>query len=186
MSSEGMDSTFALKMEAKRLEREAARYQKEANKERNKAKAELRKGNRGSAAVHAQNAVRHEHQTQALLQMSSAIFGWATDLRVAGVTADLAKILNTTTQQMEALTKKMNLPKMSGDRTTLDGLKQLIGAANDLLTQGEGQLETEAAADRLLATLEDELTASAMAQISDIPHTTPLPAGTPANAQTDD
>ena len=75
MSSEGMDSTFALKMEAKRLEREAARYQKEANKERNKAKAELRKGNRGSAAVHAQNAVRHEHQTQALLQMSSAISG---------------------------------------------------------------------------------------------------------------
>lgn len=117
--------------------------------------------------------------------MSSAVAGYATDLRIAGVTADLAKILNTTTQQMEALTKKMNLPKMSGDRTTLDGLKQIIGAAQDLLTQGEGQVETQAAADSLLAALEDEITESAMIQISDIPSTTPLPVGAPPRAQTD-
>ena len=179
-----MEASFTLKMQAKQLENEARRYQKEANKERNKARAELKKGNRATAQLYAQNATRFEQQAQVLLQQCAATTGHATDLRRAEATAQGAKSMGFATGKMKKITAEMNLEKMSDNRTKLDGMKQIHGAAHDILTQGEGDMEISAAADDLLAALEVENNEFAMMQISDIPQGVPVQAADPAKGYT--
>lgn len=167
--------TFEVKMQAKQLEREAKRMQKEANKERNKAKNELKRGNRATAALYAQNAVRYDQQATQLLQSVAATNGYATDMRQAQVSAQMAKTMAQATAGMEKSSKQVNLDKLSANRTKMDGLKQKMGAAHDLLTNGEGEMDLNAGAEDLLATLEQENAEDALTQIADIPSGQPLP-----------
>lgn len=161
--------SFALKMDSKQLEREARRLQKEATKERNKAKAELKRGNRAAASLYAQNAVRYDQQATAILQNVAATNGMATDMQSAEVTAQMAKNLNNTTKQMQKISNKTNLDQLSANRLKMDGLKQKMGAAHDLLTNGEGEMDLNAGAEDLLAALEAENAQDAITQIQDIP-----------------
>ena len=166
-------------MQAKQLEHEARRLQKEANKERNKAKAELKKGNRATAQMYAQNAIRFEAQAQTLLQQCAATTGYAADMRTAESTAQTAKTMGLATKGMADATKKVDLEKLSANRTKMDSYKQKAGAANDLLTQGEGDMEIAAGAEDLLASLEVENNEYAMMQISDIPQGVPVQTADP-------
>ncbi|OHT06981.1 SNF7 family protein [Tritrichomonas foetus] len=162
-------ASFMVKMDGKSLEREAKRLQKEAQKERNKAKAELKKGNRQTAQLYAQNAVRYDQQATSLLQSCSATQGYATDMRNAQVAANMAKTMSKATAGMQKNANKINLDKLSANRTKMDGLKQKLGAAHDLMTNGEGEIDLNAGAEDLLATLEAENAEDAMIQMADIP-----------------
>ena len=174
-------NSFQLKMQAKQLENEAKRLQKEATKERNKAKASLKKGNRAAAQLYAQNAVRYDQQAQQLLQSASTTQGYATDLRQGVVAAQMAKNMTVATAGLEHNVKAVNLEKVSAQRTKLDGLKQKMGAAHELLA-GEGEMELQAGADDLLAALEAENAEDAMIQLGDIP--TGMPAMPAENSPT--
>ncbi|OHS92867.1 SNF7 family protein [Tritrichomonas foetus] len=173
---------FQVKMQAKQLEREAKRLQKEANKERAKAKAELKRGNRATAQLYAQNAVRYDQQATQLLQSCAATQGYATDMRQAEVQAQMAKTMGVATSGMAQSAQKVNLDKLSENRTKMDGLKQKMGAAHDLLTNGEGEMDLNAGADDLLSQLEAENAEDAMMQIADIPTGVPAMAA-PAAGQ---
>ncbi|KAK8894043.1 hypothetical protein M9Y10_022475 [Tritrichomonas musculus] len=166
--------TFEVKMQAKQLEREAKRMQKEANKERNKAKNELKRGNRAAAALYAQNAVRYDQQATQLLQSVAATNGYATDMRQAQVSAQMAKTMGQATAGMEKSAKQVNLNKLSANRTKMDGLKEKMGAAQDLLVNGDGQMDLNAGAEDLLATLEAENAEDALTQIAEIPNGQPM------------
>ena len=161
--------SFQVKMQGKSLEREAKRLQKEALKERKKAKAELKKGNRATANLYAQNAVRYEQQATQLLQSCATTQGFATDMRQAQVSADMARTMNRATAGMEKCSKAVNLEKISANRNKMDGLKAKMGAANDLMNNTEGEMELNAGAEDLLAALEAENNEDAMLQMADIP-----------------
>ena len=161
--------SFQLKMQGKSLEREAKRLQNEAAKERRKAKAELKKGNRATAQLYAQNAVRYEQQATQLLQSCATTQGFATDMRQAQVSADMAKAMNSATVGMTKCSESVNLDKISANRAKMDGLKQRMGAANDLMNNTEGEMELNAGAEDLLSALEAENNEDAMMQIADIP-----------------
>lgn len=60
-------TTLKVRLDAKNLENEARRLQKQPARERSKAKADLARGNRATAGLHAQNAVRFEQQATQLL-----------------------------------------------------------------------------------------------------------------------
>ena len=156
-------------MQGKSLEREAKRLQNEAAKERRKAKAELKKGNRATAQLYAQNAVRYEQQATQLLQSCATTQGFATDMRQAQVSADMAKAMNSSTVGMTKCSESVNLDKISANRAKMDGLKQRMGAANDLMNNTEGEMELNAGAEDLLSALEAENNEDAMMQIADIP-----------------
>ncbi|KAK8895593.1 hypothetical protein M9Y10_024063 [Tritrichomonas musculus] len=165
---------FEVKMQAKQLEREAKRMQKEANKERNKAKAELKRGNRAAAQLYAQNAVRYDQQANQLLQSVAATNGYAVDMRQAQVSAQMAQTMAQATAGMEKSAKQVNLEKLSANRTKMDGLKEKMGAAQDLLVNGDGQMDLNAGAEDLLATLDAENAQEALTQIADIPMGQPI------------
>lgn len=167
--------SFQMKMQGKELEREARRCQKEAAAQRKKAKLELKKGNRAAAQMYAQNAVRYDQQANSLLQNCSATQGFATDMRTAAVSAQMATTMQSAATGMEQCSKKINLEKVAANRTKMDGLKQKMGAAHELLVGGEGEMEIGAGAEDLLAALEAENAEDAMNQIADIP--TGLPVG---------
>ena len=166
--------SFKVKMDGKSLEREAKRLQKEAIKERNKAKMELKKGNRSAAALYAQNAVRLEQQANSCLQSCAATQSYATDIRSAQVTADMARTMQTATNAMSKSANSVKLEKISANRTKMDGLKQKLGAAHDLITNGEGDIDLNAGAEDLLSTLEQENAEYALMQITDIPSGVPV------------
>jgi charged multivesicular body protein 1 len=172
--------SFQVKMQAKQLEAEAMRLQKEANKERTKARAELRRGNRQTAALYAQNAVRYDQQANQILQSCAAVTGMATDMRAAEVTAHTSKTMGVATAAMAASGARVDLATLSRNRTKMDGLKQHIGAAHDLITNAEGQEQVTAGADDLLAALEEENNQYAMMQIADIPEGLPGATANPA------
>ena len=56
----------------------------------------------------------------------------------------------------------------------MDGLKQKLGAAHDLITNGEGDIDLNAGAEDLLSTLEQENAEYALMQITDIPSGVPV------------
>ena len=174
------EKTFQMKMQAKQLEREARRLQKSANAERKKAKQELKRGNRAAAQLYAKNAVLYEQQANQILQNASAAHGYAADIQTAQVTAEMSKTLDQAQRGMSSAAKQINTEKLAANRTKMDGLKQNLGAAQDLLTNGEGQLDINAGAEELLQNLEAENAEDAMMQIADIP--TGIP-GMPAQSQ---
>jgi len=150
-------ASFNMKMQAKQLEREARNMQKAAQKERAKARMELKKGNRAAAQLYAQNAVRYEQQANTLLQGCAATNGYATDLRAGVVSAQMAQNMNKATAGLNSVVKKVDLQKVSAQRTKMDGLKAKMSTANELLVgQGESEMEVNACADDLLAQLEAE------------------------------
>ena len=161
-------NSFQLKMQAKQLENEAKRMQKEATKERNKAKAALKKGNRAAASLYAQNAVRYDNQAAQLLQSAGTANGYATDLRNGAVAAQMARSMDQATVGLEAHMNSINIDKASAQRTKLDGLKEKMGTAHELLT-GEADLELQTGADDLLAALEAENAEDVMMQMDEIP-----------------
>ena len=165
-------NAFQLKMQSKQLENEAKRIQKEATKERNKAKAALKKGNRAAAQLYAQNAVRYDQQAAQLLQSASTTTGYATDLRQAQVTKQMAQNMTIATNGLAQNVKAVDLNKVSAQRTKLDGLKEKMGAAHELLA-GEGEMDLQAGADDLLAALEQENQEDALMQLNDIPQGLP-------------
>lgn len=173
-----MDPEFALRMQAKQLEHEARRCQQESGKDRNKAKAELRKGNRGMAQMYAQTSVRADGQASTLLQQSAAVTAQRIDLQMARTTAETAKTMDIATKAMADATKRVDLEQLSANRTKMDGLRSQLGAANDLLTMGEAQLDVQAGADALLGNLEAEIQEEAMMQIAGIPGTHEAEMGT--------
>ena len=164
-----MDTDIQLRMQAKQLEHEARRCQKESGKDRNKAKAELKKGNRGMAQMYAQTSVRADGQANTLLQQSAAVTAQRMDLQMARTTAETAKTMDLATKAMGDATKRVDLEKLSANRTKMDGLRSQLGAANDLLTMGESQLDVQAGVDALLGNLEAEINEEAMLQITSIP-----------------
>jgi charged multivesicular body protein 1 len=166
-------TTLKVRMNAKQLESEAKRLQKQANQERTKARAELKRGNRAAASLYAQNAVRFDNQATQLLQNSAAVTGMGTDIHSAQVTAQTAQTMNVATAAIAGATKKVNLDQLAANRQKMDGLKQRMGAAHDLLCNGEGDMEVNAGADELLAALEEENNQMAMLQIADIPEGIP-------------
>jgi hypothetical protein len=171
-------ASFKVKMDAKQLENEARRLQKESLKERNKARAELKKGNRAQAAVYAQNSRRFEMQANQILQQAGAVTGFATDMRAAEVTAQTAGAMNAATKSMANSSAKVDITKLSANRQKMDGLKQQLGAANDLLCSTEGDVALEAGANDLLDALEQE-NAFSMMQLEEIPDGIPMsPAST--------
>jgi charged multivesicular body protein 1 len=165
--------SFQVKMQAKQLESEAKRLQKDANKERAKARAELRKGNRQTAALYAQNAVRYDQQANEILQNCAAVTGMATDMRSAEVTANTAKVAGVATAAISASSAKVNLATLSRNRAKMDGLKQHMGAAHELITNADGQEQVTAGAEDLLAALDEENNQYALMQIADIPEGVP-------------
>jgi charged multivesicular body protein 1 len=178
-----MERSFQVRMQAKQLESEARRLLKDANKERQRAKTELSRGNRAAAALYAQNAVRYEQQANQLLQNASAVNGMALDMKAAQTTAQTAKTMGVATGAMAQATAHVDLTKLSKNRTRMDGLKQQMGAAHEMLTGGEGETQLQAGAEDLLAALEEENNALAMMALADIPEGIPgqaAPANPPA------
>ena len=167
-------ASFNIRFQAKSLEREARKAQKESIKERNKAKNELKKGNRANAGLYAQNACRMDQQANLYLRNASAAQGYAADIRQAQITNEMSKTMNEATKAMGKTAKTINLEKMSENRYKMDNMRQRLGAANDLLTCGEGQMDLNAGADNLLAQLDQELAISAIEQIGDIPTGQPI------------
>lgn len=159
-----------IKMKATQLQNEAQKVLKECVKERLIAKNDLKKGNRATAALHAQNAVRYEQQAKQMLQNVAALNGYATNLQQAQTSASMAQTMNQAANSIQKNQKQTNLNQLSANRTKMDGLKQNMGAAHDLLTNGEGQMDLDAGADDLLATLETEVTMDHAAQMPTIPH----------------
>lgn len=168
-----MQRSFQVKMQGKQLENEAKKCMTEATKHRNKAKAELRKGNRAAAQMYAQSAMRFEQQANQLLQQAGATTSYAIDMRAAETTSQMAHTMALATTQMTETSKKINLDKVSANRSKLNTLKEKMGAAHDLLTVGEDDMEINAGAEDLLAALERENDEYAMAQISEIPQGIP-------------
>lgn len=158
-----------IKMQAAQLQSEAQKVLKECVKERLIAKNDLKKGNRQTAALHAQNAVRYEQQAKQMLQNVAALNGYAVNLEQAQTSASMAKTMNQAASSIQKNEKQTNLNQLSANRTKMDGLKQNMGAAHDLLTNGEGQMDLNAGADDLLSTLEDEVTMDNIAQMPTIP-----------------
>jgi charged multivesicular body protein 1 len=175
-----MERLFQVRMQAKQLESEARRLMKEANKERQRAKSELARGNRAAAGLYAQNAVRYQQQAEQLLQNAAAVNGMALDMKAAQATAATAKTMGLATGAMAQATEQVNLAQLSKNRTKMDGLKQQMGAAHELLTGAEGETQLQAGAEDLLASLEDENNTLAMMAIADIPEGIPGQAA-PAN-----
>lgn len=171
--------TCEVKCQSKMLEFESKRLQKEANKERMKAKRELKRGNRANAALYAKNAVLYDQQATQMLQNVGATNGFATDMRQAQVMASMAKTMSKAKHSMEKSAKKVNLQKLSHNRTKIEGLKSKMGAAHDLLTNGEGDMDLNVGAEDLLATLDAETQQEALSQISDIPTGIPMATTTP-------
>ena len=163
-----------IKMQAAQLQSEAQKVLKECVKERLIAKNDLKKGNRQTAALHAQNAVRYEQQAKQMLQNVAALNGYAINLEQAQTSASMAKTMNQAASSIQKNEKQTNLNQLSANRTKMDGLKQNMGAAHDLLTNGEGQMDLNAGAEDLLATLEAENAEDALTQIAEIPNGQPM------------
>jgi len=163
-----------LKLQAKQLENEAKRLMKDAAKEKTKAKAALKKGNRAAAQLYAQNAVRFEQQAQQILQSCATTTGFATDLRSGVVSANMAKNMSLATTGLEQTVQSVDLKKVADQKIKMDSLKQKMGAAHELITNGEGELEVSSGAEDLLLALEDENAEDAMLQIGDIPMGMPV------------
>lgn len=161
--------SFELKMQGKSLEREAKRLQNEAKKERNKAKAELKKGNRATAQLYAQNAVRYEQQATQLLQSCATTQGYATDMRQAQVSAEMARAMNKATEGMAQCSQNINMNKIAANRTKMDGLKSKMGAANELMNNTENEIDLNAGTEELLAALDEENNEAARMEITEIP-----------------
>lgn len=115
-----------------------------------------------------------------LLILLAAANGMGADMRMAETTAEMAKTMENATIGMAKSANSVKLEQLSANRTKMDGLKRKMGAAHDLLTQGEGDIEIGAGAEDLLATLEAENNEFAMVQISDIPQGVPVQAAGPA------
>lgn len=158
------------------MESESKRLQKQAQKERQKAKMELKKGNRANAALYAKNAMLYDQQATQMLQNVSATNGFASDMRQAQVEAQMAKTMQTAMHGMQKNVKKIHLSKLSANRTKMEGLKQKMGAAHDLLTNGDGEMTLNAGAEDLLATLDAENEQDALSQLADIPNGQPMAA----------
>ena len=135
---------------------------------------ELKKGNRANAALYAKNAMLYDQQATQMLQNVSATNGFAIDMRQAQVEVQMAKTMKTATHGMEKAAKKIHLSKLSANRTKMDGLKQKMGAAHDLLTNGDGEMSLNAGAEDLLATLDAENEQDALSQLADIPNGQPI------------
>jgi charged multivesicular body protein 1 len=166
-------TSLKIRMSAKALENDAKRFQKQAAQERAKAKAELARGNRATAALYAQNAVRFEQQANSLLQHSATTTGMGTEIRMAEVTAQTAQTMKVASSAMQHATKQVNLEQLAKERQKMDGLKQQMGAAHELITNGEGEMEVNAGAEDLLAQLDEENNQIALLQIADIPEGIP-------------
>ena len=158
-----------IKMQATQLQNEAQKVLKECVKERLIAKNDLKKGNRATAKLHAQNAIRYEQQAKQMLQNAATLNGYAADMQQAQTQASMAQTMNQTASEMQKSSKQTNITQLSANRTKMDGLKQNMGAAHDLLTNGEGAMDLNAGADDLLSTLETEVTMDHMAQMPEIP-----------------
>jgi hypothetical protein len=81
--------------------------------------------------------------------------------------------MTTATQAMEDAGRKVNMEQLSANRQKMDGLKQSLGAAHQLLTSGEGDMAIEAGANDLLDALEQENEQYALMQFADIPEGIP-------------
>ena len=169
-----MDPSFELKMQAKQLEHEARRMQKDANKQRALAKKELKKGNKPAATLYAQNAVTYERQANMLLQNAAAANGYSIDVRAGEVNAKMANNMSKATTALNQNAGKVDIGKLAAKRTQMDGLKNKMQAANELIIGGEPE-EITAGTDDLLAQLEAENVQEAMIQVSEIPGSTGIP-----------
>lgn len=159
-----MTRAFQIRGQAKQLEREARRLLKESNKERQRVKSELSRGNRATASLYAQNAVRY----QQLLQSAAAVNVMVLDMKAAHAAARTAKTMGVAAGAMRQATAQVNLAQLSKNHTKMDGLKQQMGAAQEMLI-GEGEVQLQAGGEALLAELEEENNALAMMAIATIP-----------------
>lgn len=163
-----------IKMQALQLQNEAKKILKECVKERTLAKNDLKRGNRATATLHAQNAVRYEQQAKQILQNAAALNGYASDMQQAQTQAKMSQTMDQAAKEMQKNAKQTNLNQLSANRTKMDGLKQNMGAAHNLLTQGDGDMDLQANADDLLSNLEDEVTFDAMSAQPAIPQGQPI------------
>jgi phage shock protein A len=127
-----------VRMNAKSLESEARRLQNQVAQERAKAKSALSLGNRFTANVHAQNAVRLEQQVHDLFQYSAAITGMGIDIQKAEVNSQTAQMMKIANRAIENATKNVSLDELAKVRHRMDGLKQQAGAAHKLIVNGDG------------------------------------------------
>jgi hypothetical protein len=112
------------------------------------------------------------------------MIGMGIDIQAAQTTTQTANTMRVATQAIGQASKAINIDQLAADRQRMDGLKQRLGAAHDLLTNGEGDMEVNAGAEELLTALEEENNQLAMLQIADIPEGVPtytVP-GQPTNA----
>jgi hypothetical protein len=170
-----MDASFQVRLQSKQLEGEASRLQKEAAKERNMAKVQLKRGDKARATIHAQNSVRFEKQAEQTLQQAGALAGYAADMRSAETTAQTAATMGVATGAMETTASNVNITRLTANRQKMDGFKQSLGAANDMLCSTEADIGLEAGSKDLVQALEEEIQAGLLG-LGEIPLGRPMSA----------
>jgi hypothetical protein len=88
---------------------------------------------------------------------------------MAQVTAEIAGMQAFATRALEDETGKINLDQLSQNRVKMDGFKQQLGTAHELLCSANEADPTGTAADDMLAQLEMEINTEALVLMDSIP-----------------
>ncbi|OMH80787.1 Vacuolar protein-sorting-associated protein 46 [Zancudomyces culisetae] len=144
------NSIFNIKFQAKLLQKQSRKAEKEEKKELQKLKTSMQKGNRESARIYAENAIRKKREAIDLLQFSSRVEAMASRLQTANTMGKLTASMGVVVKGMERAMETMNLEKMS---QIMDRFEERI---EDLDVQ-TGYMESSIKGATALGTPQDEV-----------------------------
>ena len=106
------DQLFNLKFTAKQLERQHKKCEKEEKKEKERVKKAIQKGDKETARIYAENAIRKHNEGVNFLRMSARVDAVASRVKTAITMKQVTKDMGGMVKTMDKALKSMNLEKV--------------------------------------------------------------------------
>lgn len=155
-----MNTMFQVKFAAKRFEREQSKCEKRMKAQKGLVKKAIAKGDRQSAAIYAQNAIREKNQGLSYLRMSSRLDAVTAKMNQALTMKKLTPQLSRVTHGMAGVLKSIDSAALSVTmdkfETLFDDMDVLVGGMERGMQGVTASTTPESQVDALINQVADE------------------------------